>query len=232
VLTIKGMTIQRGMSSQGFSVTLPELMLRQGEVAALTGPSGCGKSTLLEMIGLILTPDHLDVYQLGACQTDVRALLLKAEQQRLSALRASQLGFVLQSGGLLPYLTVEQNLQLPRRILGLSLTSALTDEAVGRLSLTPLLKKLPRQLSIGERQRVAFVRAIAHEPQLLLADEPTAALDPYNARDLFTLMLQMVKELKLSVLVVSHDWQLVDNFGIRRLHATSERGAGSVFQPQ
>ncbi len=223
------MAVQRGAGQQGYSVSLPELVIQPGEVAALTGPSGCGKSTLLEMIGLILRPDSLGCYRLGHQQADVAAPLLAGQEDILSNLRASELGFVLQSGGLLPYLNVEQNLQLPRRLLGMPLSSEWVDKALRTLQLQSLLKKMPRQLSIGERQRVAFVRAIAHQPPLLLADEPTAALDPHNARELFSLMLEMVSELNISALVVSHDWQLVDAFSLRRLHGQPQAGRGCVF---
>jgi len=232
VLTITDMAVQRGGTRQGYGVSLPSLSLKPGEVAALTGPSGCGKSTLLEMIGLILRPDRLAGYCLGPDRADAARPLLAGDQDRLSALRARRLGFVLQNGGLLPYLSVEHNIHLPRRMLGMPLASAWVDKAVAHLGLTPLLQKMPRQLSIGERQRVAFVRAIAHQPQLLLADEPTAALDPHTARQLFALMLEMVDELNISALVVSHDWQLVDAFHIRRLHGRPQGDRGSVFESQ
>lgn len=230
MLTIMDMAVRRGGEQQGYGVSLPALSLKPGEVAALTGPSGCGKSTLLELIGLILRPDRLGGYRLGSDGADVAGPLLAGDLDRLSTLRARRLGFVLQNGGLLPYLSVEQNIQLPRRMLGMPLASPWVDTAVARLGLGPLLHQAPRRLSIGERQRVAFVRAIAHQPQLLLADEPTAALDPHNAHQLFALMLEMVGELRISALVVSHDWQLLDEFHIRRLHGRPQGEQGSVFE--
>ncbi|MFP3525665.1 ATP-binding cassette domain-containing protein, partial [Pantoea sp. SIMBA_072] len=108
--------------------------------------------------------------------------------------------------------------------------STAVDKAVEALRLAPLLGKLPQALSIGERQRVACVRAIAHEPRVLLADEPTAALDPHNAARLFELLLQLVAELGLSALVVSHDWALVERFGLPRLGAINGQGE-TRFEP-
>jgi putative ABC transport system ATP-binding protein len=110
------------------------------------------------------------------------------------------------------------------RLLGMDSDSNHVQRAIAALRLEPLLDKLPQALSIGERQRVACVRAIAHQPKLLLADEPTAALDPHNARQLFELLLGLVDELGLSALIVSHDWELVNSFGLSRLTAISQPG--------
>lgn len=223
LLRIEGMAIRRG----GWHIRLPQLALHRGELLAITGPSGCGKSTLLEMIGLVLKPEQLQDYRLGECS--VQEWLAKDHQTQLADTRARQLGFVLQNGGLLPFLSVHHNIQLPRRMLDLSPQSPAVQEAIERLGLAPLLHKLPAQLSIGERQRVAFVRAIAHEPALLLADEPTAALDPPQSRRLFELMIELVQELHMAALLVSHDWALVHDCGLPRLEAVAEP-EGSRFE--
>ncbi|WP_232370232.1 ATP-binding cassette domain-containing protein [Xenorhabdus lircayensis] len=228
MLHIESMQIQRGQAEQGLTVSLPSLSLDVGEVAALTGPSGCGKSTLLEMIGGILQPDHLACYQLGTPPRDIATPILTGEERQLAEVRAKDLGFVLQHGGLLPWLSVEQNIQLPRKIAGLVAGSAWLDTAISRLKIEGLMKKMPSQLSIGERQRVAFARAIAHQPQLLLADEPTAALDPHNAEMLFSLIVEMVNSLSLVAIIVSHDWQRVTDFGLKR-YAAKVDGKQSVF---
>lgn len=224
MLDIQGLEVQRGSGDHAHRVSLAQLRLEPGEVRAITGESGCGKSTLLEAIGLLLAPSALDKYRLGRERQDIRALLAANDQPTLAAVRARQLGFVLQNGGLLPFLKVSDNIALPRRLLGMPRRSAMVDKAVRALRLDNLLDKLPQALSIGERQRVACVRAIAHEPQLLLADEPTAALDPHSARRLFQLLLELVGELHLSALVVSHDWALVDEFSLARLSAVSMAG--------
>lgn len=230
MLDIKGLRVVRGQGPQAHAVRLDTLQLRPGEIRAITGESGCGKSTLLEAIGLLLKPERLAHYRLGNSQEDVARLLADDQQPALAALRARELGFVLQSGGLLPFLKVRDNIQLPRRMLGLAPHSAAVDKAVAALGLAPLLDKLPQALSIGERQRVACVRALAHEPRVLLADEPTAALDPNNARRLFELLLNLVDELGISALLVSHDWALVDSFGLSRLGAVNADGE-TRFEP-
>ncbi|CAB5519476.1 Lipoprotein-releasing system ATP-binding protein LolD [Pseudomonas putida] len=230
MLEIKGMSVVRGDGPQSHRVHLDELHLRPGEVRAITGESGCGKSTLLEAIGLLLKPERLTHYRLGPQREDVARLLAEDREPALAALRSRALGFVLQNGGLLPFLSVRENILLPRRLLGLAAHSAAVDKAIAALRLEPLLGKLPQALSIGERQRVACVRAIAHEPRVLLADEPTAALDPHNAQRLFELLLNLVAELGIAALVVSHDWALVERFGLKRLGAINGEGE-TRFEP-
>ncbi len=230
MLDIQGLRVARGSGAQAHRVCLPALQLGHGEIRAITGESGCGKSTLLEAIGLLLAPQALTHYRLGRERVDICQMLQADDQSALAAVRSRQLGFVLQSGGLLPFLKVRDNISLPRRLLGLPARSGHVEKAVDVLRLQPLLDKYPQALSIGERQRVACVRAIAHEPQLLLADEPTAALDPVNARRLFELLLSLVRELGLTALVVSHDWALIDEFGLARLGAVSREGE-TAFVP-
>ena len=226
---IEDLWIRRGVD---FRMELPRLRLGRGEVAAVTGPSGCGKSTLLEMIGLILRPEGLGRFRLGDGEgQDVAECIAAGREEHLATIRAKCLGFVLQSGGLLPFLSVRQNIELPRRMLGLPAGGELVAETLEKLELKGLLDKRPAQLSIVERQRVSFIRAIAHEPQLLLADEPTAALDPPQSRRLFELIIEIVRRLRIAALLVSHDWALVEACAIRAIIGRPlASGAGTVFQ--
>ncbi|OJA05843.1 ABC transporter ATP-binding protein [Halomonas sp. QHL1] len=231
MLAIQGMMVQRGQGARAHRIRLPELSLAPGQCLAITGPSGCGKSTLLETVGLLLAPSELEGFMLGNPQQDVATMWRTQHQSELASLRARDLGFVLQSGGLLPFLSVADNIALPRRLQGLPIKSDRVRQAVNRLGLMPLMEKRPAMLSIGERQRVAFVRALAHEPKLLLADEPTAALDPHSAHGLFALFMEVVEELQLAALVVSHDWALVETFGVPRFDAVTVKGE-TVFEPR
>ncbi|AWM95056.1 ABC transporter ATP-binding protein [Pseudomonas sp. 31-12] len=231
MLDIKNLLVRRGDGALAHHVRLPRLQVGAGEILAITGESGSGKSTLLEAIGLLLAPVELERFRLGAAQDqDIAQLLATDDQPALAAVRSRHLGFILQSGGLLPFLSVRDNISLPRRLLGMPVKSAHVDHAVEVLRLQGLLDKQPQALSIGERQRVACVRAIAHEPLLLLADEPTAALDPHSARRLFELLLSLVSSMGLSALVVSHDWALLKDFGLPRLGAISRQGE-TLFEP-
>ena len=231
MLDIKNLLVRRGEGALAHHVRLPHLHVGAGEILAITGESGSGKSTLLEAIGLLLAPIELERFRLGATQDQAIAQLLASDDQpALAAVRSRHLGFILQSGGLLPFLSVRDNISLPRRLLGMPVKSAHIDHAVEVLRLQGLLDKHPQALSIGERQRVACVRAIAHEPLLLLADEPTAALDPHSARRLFELLMSLVSSMGLSALVVSHDWALLKDFGLPRLGAISRQGE-TLFEP-
>ena len=167
--------------------------MARGDVLAVVGGSGCGKSTLLEGIGLLLKPERVRAYALGE-NVDVAALLGRDDEPALAALRASRIGFVLQTGGLLPYLSVRENILLPRRLLSLPADGERVRHAIEVLSLGRLLEKRPAHLSIGERQRVAVVRALSHDPDVLLADEPTSALDPDNAGKLFQLFIDLARD--------------------------------------
>ena len=221
MLHIENLRIVRGQGSQAHHVNLPQLMLRPGQVVAVTGESGCGKSTLLEAIGLLLSPEKIGRFELndGIQQFNIAALIDDEQHNELAGIRARQLGFVLQNGGLLPYLSVKDNILLPCKLLGLTPDKSMLDRIISALKLSPLLAKLPTQLSFGERQRTAFARAILHRPALVLADERTAALDPYNAQQLSSLFIDLVRQEGMMALVVCHDWPLVQQFNLPCLSA-------------
>ncbi|CNH47627.1 ABC transporter ATP-binding protein [Yersinia kristensenii] len=215
MLHIDNLCVVRGQGTQAHHVYLPQLMLRPGQVVAVTGESGCGKSTLLEAIGLLLRPASVGRFELhDGKQLDVATLLNNNQQAELANIRARHLGFVLQNGGLLPFLSVQDNIRLPCQLLGIIPDKAMLDRVIDVLKLGSLLSKYPAQLSFGERQRTAFARAIMHRPGLVLADEPTAALDPYNAQQLFSLFIDLVAQEGMMALVVCHDWPLVQHFNL------------------
>lgn len=227
MLRISDLSVNRGIGNSIFQVKLPSLSLAQGEVLAIQGVSGCGKSTLLEMIGLILKPDTLGSFQL--LNQEINEIILQQHEVKLAKLRSSYFGFMLQTGGLLPYLTVKENIVLSCQLINQPINEEWLLTMIDRLSIGHLLQKYPKQLSIGERQRVSFLRAIAHRPNVLLADEPTAALDPGNASLLFDIIVELVKENQLSALIVTHDWDMVHAKGISFLTACIE-GQKAIFQ--
>lgn len=225
MLSINDLCIVRGQGPQAHHVYLPQLTLRPGEIVAVTGESGCGKSTLLEAIGLVLRPASVGRFELhDEKQLDVAALIQRNQQAELADIRARHLGFVLQNGGLLPFLSVQDNIRLPCQLLGMAPDSAMMSRVTDALKLGPLLNKHPAQLSFGERQRTAFARAIMHRPGLVLADEPTAALDPWNAQQLFSLFIELVAQEGMMALVVCHDWPLVQRFNLPCLTARVDTG--------
>lgn len=231
MLIIENMSVTRGKGEQGFTVSLPYLHLNDGEVVAIQGSSGCGKSTLLEMIGLILKPEQLSHFQLGiqTALVDIQPLIQQQDQRALAQIRAQKLGFMLQHGGLLPFLNVAQNIALPNALLHAEVDQQWIDFLGEQLNIQHLLTKYPNQLSIGERQRVAFIRSVAHKPLLLLADEPTSALDPYHADILFELILKLVAQQHISVLLVTHDWALTQRKQLRTLQANLVSPQQAIF---
>ena len=233
MLSVADMQISRGREGKAYRVELSSLTLHAGEAVAIVGPSGCGKSTLLEALGLILKPERVAQFQL--LTTDlVGDLALRAgrRETQWARLRQHHLGYVPQTGGLLPYLTVKQNIALPASMSGRITQNSLLDRLIDRLKLTTLLNRYPRELSIGERQRVSFARAVAHQPALILADEPTAALDPNLAHELFALIVEIVREFNIAALIVTHEWSIVAESKLRRVVAAVQADHRTVFDEQ
>jgi putative ABC transport system ATP-binding protein len=217
-----GVLCQRG-GTDGLAVWVERLTVRPGEAVAITGPSGCGKSTLLDLVGLVLRPHRRRQFALADC-ADIGALWKQGRQSQLARLRAQTIGYVLQTGGLLPFLTVRDNIRLSRSVLGLGADPQTEGHLINALGLSALLRKKPAALSIGERQRVAIARALAHRPPLVLADEPTASLDPGHAAAVMGLFLDLVRDFGLGLLMVSHDWDLLDRFPLRRVAVQLSQG--------
>lgn len=203
----------------------------RGEVVAVHGPSGSGKSTLLEVIGLATSPDHSRLFVVGGTEglIDVAALHAAGDSRALARLRASRLGFVLQTGALLPFLTVGENVVLPQKLAGY------TDDGrcrwlLEQLGLVGYAGSYPSDLSFGQRQRAAIARALAHAPEIVLADEPTAALDPPSKTRVVDLFVQLAYELGTAVVIATHERDLLRNRPIRRVEiiVRSEANASQV----
>ncbi|HUF74007.1 MAG TPA: ATP-binding cassette domain-containing protein [Gammaproteobacteria bacterium] len=192
----------------------------RGAKLALIGESGSGKSTLLELLAMILMPTRAREFSFspgaGAPVSDLDGVWSRRASDALSELRSRHIGYVLQHGGLLPYLTVRRNIELPRLLLGLPVGSVAEDLA-GKLGIAQQLDKLPSALSVGQRQRVAIGRALAHEPPIVIADEPTAAIDPLNARRIMALLIDLVEAYGLTLILATHAHELVREVGFTLL---------------
>jgi len=237
LLQINNLRFQRGDNDQAFNIEVPSLELQRGELLALTGESGSGKSTVLELLGLVAQPlpgAGFHWHPADSTGIDIAALWRTDAQGRLAALRASSIGYVMQTGGLLPFLSVWENLIINRRLLGLNLSHAALASIIEPLEITSLLDKLPRELSVGQQQRVAIGRALAHNPALLLADEPTSALDPRLASQVLQLLLELAAKLGITTVIATHEHQRVHDLGLRELAAKPWDGPtqfGSRFGP-
>jgi len=219
VYTLKNVVKERTVENAGFRLVVPSIEIHAEENIGLVGHSGCGKSTLLDLLALILCPDQTEGFELspvGGDSADIDRLWQRRKQSKLSQIRKQHIGYVLQSGGLLPYLTVRENIELPRRLLKMAKDDSI-DSITRVLGINRQLDKLPGLLSAGERQRVAFARALAHRPSILLADEPTAALDPITARKIMAVVMELIKGLKITLITASHDWAHVYKMDLRTL---------------
>jgi len=204
---------------QGFELIVPELIIRQAEKVALVGFSGCGKSTLLDLLAMILRPDSVEEFAFFTAQDnrlDVAATWKRRNLDGLAWARMQHIGYVLQTGGLLPFLSVYDNIALSRHGLGLPAQDAVKTVAE-KLGIERHLKKFPSQLSVGERQRVSIARAMAHEPSVVIADEPTASLDPIHAEEIMGLFTGLAEEKGVTLVVATHEWDRVEELGFRRI---------------
>jgi putative ABC transport system ATP-binding protein len=185
------------------------LRVRQGEVAALLGPSGSGKSTLLTALGLLSLPER------GAIHLGERLIARDGlAREDLAAVRRSSIGFVFQRSNLIPFLTAIENVALALTINDVGSTQARTRgiELLDYLGIADRAGSYPEQLSGGQQQRVAVARALANRPAVILADEPTAALDSRRGRAVMELFARVAREQGTAVLVVTHDHRCLDVF--------------------
>lgn len=173
---------------------------RTGEMTFLVGPSGCGKTTLISILGGLLTAESGDVQVLG---TDLR----KLRGGGLVDFRLANIGFIFQQFNLLPTLTAAENAAVALLARGESRRKSVqrASELLGRLGLDEHRHKYPNQLSGGQQQRVAIARALAHEPRLVISDEPTASLDAESGQAVMTLLRELALQPDRAVIVVTHD---------------------------
>ncbi len=202
------------------------LELDGGSSTAIVGPSGCGKSTLLGLIGALALPTagSIVVGEISIGSLDERARV---------RLRRARIGIVYQSDNLLPHLTVEENVGLQLAIASAahdapraSPTAALLD----RLGIGDLARRFPDQLSGGQRQRVAVARAIVHRPAVILADEPTGALDAANAQAVVDLLVEAHRSLGSTLVIVTHDPQVATQLE-RTVELSRPAGGSSRARP-
>ncbi|MBV8936638.1 MAG: ABC transporter ATP-binding protein [Alphaproteobacteria bacterium] len=180
-----------------------ELALQPGEIVGLVGPSGAGKSTLLHIAGLLERPDSGAVLIGGE---DCGSL----SDERRTSLRRSEIGFVYQFHHLLPEFSALENVMLPQMIAGVARSRARgkAAELFDRVGLANRARHRPARLSGGEQQRVAIVRALANEPRILLADEPTGNLDHATGDSVLTTLLDLVRHSGLAALIATHNLDL------------------------
>ncbi|MEM7318383.1 MAG: ATP-binding cassette domain-containing protein [Pseudomonadota bacterium] len=221
-LRIRDGQISLSEGDRRFVVEIGQLDLQPGEAIAMSGPSGSGKTLALELLGLLRAPGSGTRYQIG--ETDLTKLWRGGGRgAALARARGRFFGFVPQSGGLIPFLSVRENIALPQRLTDRQDRDWCRD-LVDRLNLNGLENLYPPALSIGQRQRVAIARALSHHPPFLIADEPTAALDPENSELVLGLMLETAQMRDCGVILSSHDLERIKRQNLRRLRFNVRAG--------
>ncbi|PPB80155.1 lipoprotein-releasing system ATP-binding protein [Albidovulum inexpectatum] len=205
VLSLRGIekTYLKGTPGEVRVLSGLDLDVRRGEVVALVAPSGAGKSTLLHVAGLLDTADA------GEVRIGGREVTTLSDRAR-TAVRRREIGFVYQFHHLLPEFSAEENVALPQLADGRDRRAAFdrARDLLERVGVGHRATHRPAELSGGEQQRVAFCRALANGPALLLADEPTGNLDPVTADRVFDILMQVVRETGLAALIATHNMEL------------------------
>jgi putative ABC transport system ATP-binding protein len=186
-----------------------DLTVRRGELVAILGPSGSGKTTLLTAIAGIIEPTAGRVYIGGICFYNGGW-----QVRDLRRFRRERIGFIFQSHNLVPFLTARENVLIALQINGIKGTKAvgIAQELLDYLGVGKRFDHLPEKLSGGEQQRVAIARALANSPQVILADEPTAALDTERGKSVMALFRRIAREKGSAVICVTHDQRMIEGF--------------------
>lgn len=205
MLALRGVakSYNRGLPSEVNVLHDIDLTVNKGEIVALVAPSGAGKSTLLHIAGLLDTADQ------GAVEIEDQDMTHLPDGKR-TAVRRCEVGFIYQFHHLLPEFSALENIVLPQLANGVPRIKA-QSRAKGlleRVGVLPRASHRPAALSGGEQQRVAFCRALANQPKLLLADEPTGNLDPATSEQVFDALMDLVRSTGLSALIATHNMEL------------------------
>jgi lipoprotein-releasing system ATP-binding protein len=205
ILTLTGITKAYNTGKPNAVTVLQgtDLTVAKGEVVALVAPSGAGKSTLLHIAGLLDTPDAGHVAIAGQDMTEL-------SDRKRTAVRRNDVGFIYQFHHLLPEFTAIENIVLPQLANGVSeaVATARAMELLTQVGIAQRGNHRPAALSGGEQQRVAFCRALANQPQLLLADEPTGNLDPDTSDRVFGTLIDLVRGTGLAAVIATHNLEL------------------------
>ena len=209
-----------------FMLHVPALDLYPARTIVFQGASGCGKSTLFDTLGLIARADNADEFLIrsGIETFDI----LSASESRLTHLRSRMIGYVLQHGGLIPSLSVFENIVIPCRLRGERPDKERLEGLVERLGIADQMRKKPSQLSGGQQQRVAIARALISRPSVVLADEPTGQLDEFTSADVRDLLINTVRDEGATLLVVTHTPALFAEHADQRFGFVMQRNNGNI----
>jgi len=224
VLHVVGLEKSLRSQAHRFDLRVPEISLEKGRFYGLVGKSGSGKSTMLDILAMVSLPSAVDTFRLESSEgeIDISALLKRGDDRRISQVRLNSFGYILQSGGLFEFLTVRQNLELPKKMANKDVVAGETEQFSAIFEMDQHLDKYPSELSGGQRQRVSILRALSLSPPIVLADEPTASVDEMMADIIVEELRTLAKSRGSTVLMVSHDLDLINNHSDEVLMLTPE----------
>ncbi len=206
IIEAKGLTKKFGQSAAEIvAVNQVDISIQMGELVMFMGDSGCGKTTLISLLGCILTPDEGELR--------INQKLVDYENDNLSLIRRRDVGFVFQLFNLIPYLTALENVMLAMDISNTRGVEAekRAEKLLARVGLKHRVNHRPGQLSGGEKQRVSFARALANQPKIIFADEPTANLDSRQSQNLMELVRELRQDNQTTIAIVTHHQELRKN---------------------
>lgn len=217
----------------GYRLIIRNMSVPAGAKIALLGPSGCGKSTTLDILGMALAPDSATTFlftQDSAIDLDIMQLWHARQFNKLTELRRTCMGYVLQSGELLPFLKTGENICLTATLKGIPEKECLETgkDLAGELGIAHLWNAMPATLSVGERQRAAIARALAAKPSIILADEPTAALDPLHAEKVMQVFLSCINIAGSALILATHNAAWAESGELEPVKFALEEDASGV----
>ena len=202
IVELKGVTkIYGEKENQVLALHNVDLEIERGSMVSIVGASGSGKSTLLNIVGGVDTPSD------GTVIVDGKEIT-KYNDDELSIFRRRKVGFIFQAYHLIPVLTVEENIKMPVLLDHRKPDKEYIDHIINLLGLSDRRRHLPNQLSGGQQQRVAIARALANSPSLILADEPTGALDSRNGQEVMDLLMKSVQTIGQTLVIITHNMDL------------------------
>ena len=202
IVEMRGVTkIYGEKENQVLALHNVDLDIKRGSVVSVVGASGSGKSTLLNIMGGVDSPSDGTIFVDGKEIT-------KYNDDELSIFRRRKVGFIFQAYHLIPVLTVEENIKMPVLLDHRKPDKEYIDHIIGLLGLSDRRKHLPNQLSGGQQQRCAIARALANNPALILADEPTGALDSKNGQEVMDLLMKSVHDIGQTLVIITHNMDL------------------------
>ena len=211
-LTVRNIRKSLKDPDRAFDLHIPAFMAKGGEKIAVVGTTGSGKTTAMDILAMASQPSVCEQFELSV-DGKTHDLNAASKNRRKSArLRASYFGYVMQKSPLFPFLSVRENTLLQQRI-STRPDAAFVDQLFKRLGIGMIADAMSDEISVGQKQRTAIARSLAHRPSIILCDEPTGALDPRTARDCIETIIWAAERTGAILIMITHDWDLAKAYG-------------------